>query len=328
MSNDFDPKKIIDFSKDYYSILGIDKSDLPNGNSRSIKLQCSEIIEKCFRKMARKCHPDFGGSKESFLDLVRARRILEDFYLRKIYDQGYFEEFTISTDIRQFEVDWSKIGNYRKGSPEDTTGFNLFFKICEFKNELNLIPAFYPKSEEHNYEWDWILENTNSKLALSIVNDENEVLRLTSSDQIDKSLPFKIYICIPRSSLNLIRKTETILDPFGKTLVNGSINSVNYNDFNLLETTNLEDAISYIVNELSKDISDFRDGKLQTSNKADLNWMNTKEINNFDKSQLEKILNMRSFEVANDEKAGDFLDDIKEDENENETASNKPTLPL
>jgi hypothetical protein len=278
--------------------------------------------------MARKCHPDFGGSKESFLDLVRARRILEDFYLRKIYDQGYFEEFTISTDIRQFEVDWSKIGNYRKGSPEDTTGFNLFFKICEFKNELNLIPAFYPKSEEHNYEWDWILENTNSKLALSIVNDENEVLRLTSSDQIDKSLPFKIYICIPRSSLNLIRKTETILDPFGKTLVNGSINSVNYNDFNLLETTNLEDAISYIVNELSKDISDFRDGKLQTSNKADLNWMNTKEINNFDKSQLEKILNMRSFEVANDEKAGDFLDDIKEDENENETASNKPTLPL
>ena len=75
-------------------------------------------------------------------------------------------------------------------------------------------------------------------------------------------------------------------------------------------------------------ISDFRDGKLQTSNKADLNWMNTKEINNFDKSQLEKILNMRSFDVANDEKAGDFLDDIKEDESEIETASIKPTLPL
>lgn len=328
MSNDFDPKKIIDFSKDYYSILGIDKSDLPFGTSRSIKLQCSDIIEKCFRKMARKCHPDFGGSKEAFLDLVRARRILEDFYLRKIYDQGYFEEFVFETEAKQFEVDWSKVGNYRKGSPEDTVGFNIFFKICELKDKLNLIPAFYPQSEEHNYEWDWIIEDTGSKLALSIVNDENEVLRLTSSEQIDKSLPFKIYICIPRSSLNLIRKTETILDPFGKTLVNGSINSVNYNDFNLLESTNLEDAFSYIGNKLTKDIDDFRNNKLATSNKSDLNWMNTKQINNFDKTQLEKILNMRSFEVVNDEKAGDFLDDIDEDEIQTSEDTNKPSLPL
>ena len=34
MSNEFDPKKIIDFSKNYYEILEIEKTDLPSGKSR------------------------------------------------------------------------------------------------------------------------------------------------------------------------------------------------------------------------------------------------------------------------------------------------------
>ena len=201
MSNEFDPKKIINFEKDYYIILGIDKNDLPKAQDRQNKIVISQTIEKAFRKMARKCHPDFGGSKESFLDLVRARRILEDPVLRKIYDQGYFEEFSISNSDSGFNVNWDKIGNYRKGSPEDTTGFSLFLQISENKNKLGLTPAFFPTLEEHNYEWDWVINEKKVKLALSIVNDESEVLRLTNGEDIDNSLPFKIYICIPRTSL-------------------------------------------------------------------------------------------------------------------------------
>lgn len=327
MSQDFDPKKIIDFSKDYYGILGITKDDLPYGNSRSVKIESSKIIENCFRKQARKCHPDFGGSKEQFLDLVRARRILEDFYLRKIYDQGYFDDFKLTEDNSAFQVDWNKIGNYRKGTPEDTTGFNLFLKICDKKDNLNLIPAFFPQTEEHNYEWDFKIKNSDSKLALSIVNDENEVLRLTSAEFLDKSLPFKIYICIPRASLNLVRTTETITDPYGKTLVNGLIKNAKYNDFNLLETTNLDTALEYIENRLSEDLLLFKEGKLKASFDVETVWMDTKKINQYDKSQLEKILNMRSFEVVDDDKAGDFLDEIDEDQNK-ELDEEKPSLPL
>jgi DnaJ-class molecular chaperone len=129
MSKEFDPKKIIDFTKDYYIILGIERNDLPKASDRQNKIEISQLIEKAFRKMARKCHPDFGGSKDAFLDLVRARRILEDPFLRKIYDQGYFEEFSVDASLNGFEVDWSKIGTYRKGNPEDTVGYYLFLKI-------------------------------------------------------------------------------------------------------------------------------------------------------------------------------------------------------
>ena len=64
--------------KDYYFILGLAKEDLPTGKSRKDVIKTSEVLEKAFRVKARKCHPDFGGSNEAFLDIVRSRRILED----------------------------------------------------------------------------------------------------------------------------------------------------------------------------------------------------------------------------------------------------------
>ena len=230
MSKEFDPKNIIDFNKDYYSILGISKENLPDNKTRQNKIEISQLIEKSFRKQARKAHPDFGGSKELFLDLVRARRILEDPLLRRIYDQGHFDEFEMTTITSDFAIDWNKVGTFRKGTPEDTIGFQLFLSICEKKDDLKIVPAFIPKTEEHNYEWDWVIDDKN-KLVLSIVNDENEVLRLTNSDQIDDSLPFKIYICIPKTSLSFIRTEQKVLDPFGNTLSQGSIGAVSYNDF-------------------------------------------------------------------------------------------------
>ena len=329
MSNEFDPKKIINFEKDYYIILGIDKNDLPKAQDRQNKIVISQTIEKAFRKMARKCHPDFGGSKESFLDLVRARRILEDPVLRKIYDQGYFEEFSISNSDSGFDVNWDKIGNYRKGSPEDTTGFSLFLQISENKNELGLTPAFFPTLDEHNYEWDWVINEKKVKLALSIVNDESEVLRLTNGEDIDNSLPFKIYICIPRTSLVIKRNNNVVLDPNGKVLQNADIQSVSYNDYNLLETTNIETAKNYINKNFGQDLKDFIDGKLKPQNVSanETKWLDSNQIKKIDKEKLSEILNLRSFEYNVDEKAADFLDKIKV-KKITKVSEDKPELPF
>ena len=68
MSDMFDPKKIIDFSKDYYAILGLVKENLPLSSIRKDKVELANIIERAFRKQARTAHPDFGGSNEAFLD--------------------------------------------------------------------------------------------------------------------------------------------------------------------------------------------------------------------------------------------------------------------
>ena len=316
MSTEFDPKKIIDFSKDYYEILNVSKNELPLGNSRDDKVHLSKILESAFRKRARVCHPDFGGSNEAFLDIVRARRILEDPMLKKIYDQGYFEEFNVENVGLGLDVDWTKIGTYRKGTPEDTIGFNIFLKLCENKEKLDLVPAFFPESNEHNYEWDWVLKNTKTKLALSIVNDESEVLRLTSGSDVNDSLPFKIYLCIPRANLVMKRDNKEVVSPFGKTMINGSIQQVSYSDIIFLETTRLDKAMEYIENEFEKDLSDYRDGKnldkFLDSKPSSTKWMNSDEMKKYDNNILSQILNMRAYVVEENKNAADFLDNLPE----------------
>ena len=311
--NDCDPKKIIEFDKDYYDILSIDKNSFPKGKSRESKIEISKILEKAFRQKARKCHPDFGGSKEAFLDIVIARRILEDEFLRKIYDQGYFEDKIVVDNITGFEIDWNKVGTYRKGTPEDTIGYSLFLKICELKEPLNVTPAFHPSSNEHNYIWDFVINdesNSITKLTISIVNDESEVLRLTSGENIDKSLPFKIYICIPKAGLNLSRSNDASLAPDGKIMINASISYVGYSDIDLLETTILEDAHNYVSNILEKDIIDYRKGNLNSKIKTSTQWLDSEKLKEFDKYKLSEILGLKSFVYKNDEKAADFIDKI------------------
>jgi hypothetical protein len=312
MTNEFDPKKIIDFDKDYYKILGLQKLDFPIGKSRADVIKTSEILEKAFRVKARKCHPDFGGSNEAFLDIVRARRILEDPLLRKIYNQGFFEEYTLVNENDSFKVDWAKIGTYRKGTPEDTIGFSLFLQLCDVKKDLELVPAFFPTTNEHNYEWDFVIEGQEkTKLVISIVNDENEVLRLISNEDVEKALPFKIYICIPKANLVFVREENSVFSPDGKTLVNGNITKAGYNDLDLLETTNLDTANDYIKNKLNKDLTKFKNGELKPTVKANqAKMMDSEEMKKFDKDKLSEILNIRKFIFDNDDKAAEFLENI------------------
>lgn len=329
MSNEFDPKKIIDFEKNYYEILDIDKLDLPSGKSRDERVKSSQILENAFRKRARKCHPDFGGSNEAFLDIVRARRILEDPLLKKIFDQGFFEEYLVAEDNDSFKVDWAKIGTYRKGTPEDTIGFSLFLKLCDEKKNLGLVPAFFPTTNEHNYEWDFVVEGQEkTKLVISIVNDENEVLRLTSNEDVEKALPFKIYICIPKANLFFVREENSILTPEGRTLVNGNITKAAYNDLDLLETTNLETANDYIKNKLKTDLNKFHNGELKPIVKTNqAKMMDSEEMKKFDKDKLSEILNIRKFIFNNDERASEFLENI-DNKRPVFKKSAKPELPF
>lgn len=337
MSDMFDPKKIIDFSKNYYEILGLVKENLPLSSIRKDKVELANIIERAFRKQARTAHPDFGGSNEAFLDLVRARRIVEDPLLRKIYDQGEFIETANVEGSDDFAVDWSKIGTYRKGTPEDTVGYSLFLEICNRKKELDLIPAFIPELHEHNYEWDFVIQNhslniKNLKLVISIVNDESEVLRLTDGDKISESLPFKIYVCCPKVGVKYIREGNQILSPTGRIMANGAIKKVAYNDHIFLETTLLEEAKKYLHSDKFKE--DLFDFKINGSNqdnvtkKLDENsWMNQEEMKSHDAQILQKILKMKSFALEENEHGADFLEKLSE-KSSSKQEEDKPELPF
>jgi len=337
MSDMFDPKKIIDFSKDYYAILGLIKENLPLTSIRKDKVELANIIERAFRKQARTAHPDFGGSNEAFLDLVRARRIIEDPLLRKIYDQGEFIETANVDGTDDFAVDWSKIGTYRKGTPEDTVGYSLFLEICNRKKELELVPAFIPELHEHNYEWDFVIQNhslniKNLKLVISIVNDEAEVLRLTDGDRISESLPFKIYVCCPKVGVKYLREQNQIIAPTGRVMANGAIKKVAYNDHIFLETTLLEEAKNYLDSDKFKE--DLFDFKINGSNqdnvtkKLDENaWMSQEEMKTHDAQLLQKSLKMKSFALEEDEHGADFLEKLSE-KSKSKEEEEKPELPF
>ena len=65
--------------KDYYTILGVNKTATP------------QEIKRTYRKLARKCHPDLNpGDKDAeakFKDLNQANEVLSDPEKRQKYDQ-------------------------------------------------------------------------------------------------------------------------------------------------------------------------------------------------------------------------------------------------
>ena len=320
-SNPLNPDKIIDYSKDYYGILGLEKGCLPEGKSRSERQECSHILETAYRKAARRAHPDFGGNKDAFIDVVRAKWILEDPLMRRMYESGGTYKPTFVEDGNPFEVDWSKIGTYRPGTSEDTIGFGLFLKISQRAADLGLVPAFYPSDETHNYEWDWvIMPEGDYKIALSLVHDESEVLRLTSGEDIGKSLPFKIYVCIPRKNIYFLRDDSVTveLDDKNSVDINGNLLACSYSDFNLLETTSLEDANEYFApgGTFETHLQSFRDGTMiEMQKEKDLQalqpiFKSGEELKNIDTEMLKSIMNMRSFTTVMNERAADFLENL------------------
>lgn len=336
MSNHFNPEKVIDFNIDYYAILGLEKGCLPEGNNKSERERITDILNRAYKKAAFGTHPDFARSNEEreilnekFKMVVRAHTILSNPLYRDYYESGGEVRPSTVEDGNSMEVDWSKIGTYREGMLEDTVGNTIFLNICNRASNLNLVPAFKPSMEAHNFEWDWVVSGVEirpgepTKLALACVNDESSVLKLTTGESLEDSLPFKIYFCIPRGALHFLRepaKEYSLGDgpDAPKFSLSGTFKAAVYSDINLLESTSMNEVLEYIKEggQLEKDLEALRDGTLVEKQRQidrqtnQSQWLTTDQVKELDAKKLRNILIAKTFATKKDENAANFIDNL------------------
>jgi hypothetical protein len=331
-----DPDKIIDYSVNYYAVLGLKKEELPQRKTTKQKQEYAELLDDAYRSRARYAHPDFGGSTEDFIRLVRAHTILSDPILTAVYESGGKKKFITVEDGSTMEVDWETLGDYRPNTMMDTIGHGLFLLLCERAKELDLVPSFQPSDPSHPYEWDFTIPDEGlrikklangeevtvpaPKISISIVLDEKDVLRLTNGENIDRALPFKIYVCIPRVSLTFMRDEPEYYDFHGQQVrMRGRVRATTYSDYNLLETTVLEEAREYLKSDtLTEDVRLFRTGDIQLAQKLreiateQYNWVDTSHLRKLDADALKRVLRSKTFRVKKRPGAAEFLKDLPE----------------
>lgn len=322
----FDPDKIIDYSQDYFAILDIDRDQLPNADTPNGRRDACDVLDKAYRRQAFKKHPDLGGTDHDFKLLVRAHSILSDPLLRKIYESGgAYRPNVLNDENQEWEIDWDKLGNYRKGTTADTLGYGLFAQLNNKADDLNIVPAFFPSEPYHSYSWDFVILDKElaskeiPKLTLSIVPDEEEVLRLTDSTNINKSLPFKMYLYVPRSFVHSYREEGKIIHAHGQDIeYAGSMKGAIYSDIDLVEATDYDVLEQYIESQLEIDLQRYRSGELeQIQQTKDIQakqsqWLSTSQIQQVDADLLKSIMRSRAYGFSLDPAAPNFIDEMRE----------------
>lgn len=315
-----DAKKLVDFSVDYYDILGLVRENVPHGNTPSDRRVLSDMLDRAYQNSCRKYHPDYNpgldNAEELFKLAIRAHTILSDPIARRYYDSGGADKSrTIEIDGKRYEIDWDDLGYYRPGTTADSVGYGLFVSLTERKNELGIVPAFYPELPQHNYEWDFAVPDMGVKLAISLVPDEEDVRRLTTGDDIGHALPFKIYICFPRACPYFFKSPEEVYQVGDRTVImQGRLQKAMYVDYDLLETTTLQTAQDFVSGDGIKNALDaLRDGSLQQQQKVKdqnagaLNWIDTQTMKEVEAERLRAILRRKTPVVKYDPNASDFL---------------------
>jgi len=111
--------------EDYYKLLGVDRN------------ATSDDIQKAYRKMAHKHHPDVNdspGAQEKFQQIQKAYDVLNDPNKRELYDRygSSFESMGDgpfhSAQAGGADVDFSQIFGQRGGNPESMGGFEDIFR--------------------------------------------------------------------------------------------------------------------------------------------------------------------------------------------------------
>lgn len=131
--------------KDYYKILEIDRN------------ASDEIIEKAYRTLAKKYHPDLqtGTSQKTYEEKLKeineAYEVLSDEYKKSVYDEE-LKKSTISEEEVQRLINENRILKERLQQIEQVEQIKQMEEIQRVQNIQQMYKEYNPKVERRNYE--------------------------------------------------------------------------------------------------------------------------------------------------------------------------------
>ncbi len=268
----------------YLTFLEIDEQMIPQKKDKVDKQELYKLVENQFRMLARKLHPDYGGSEKDFKFLLECKS--------KLLTENSSESSLA------FKVDDNKFASFDKNSLASKLGNQLFELLSSWQDELNIKAVFKPTSNEHEYEWIFKISPSNETLSLNVQNLSDELAELSSSIHNDDSLSVLVCLFVPS---NKLATTNVAYD-------NSML--LTFNDVILIESSNAKDISNYFSDKqnLINDLEKIKNGTFVSRNNNELKTKKTEEAIEKDKKLIKYLENIKLFNTEFDEKAADFLE--------------------
>jgi hypothetical protein len=268
----------------YLTFLEIDEQMIPQKKDKVDKQELYKLVENQFRMLARKLHPDYGGSEKDFKFLLECKS--------KLLTENSSESSLA------FKIDDNKFASFDKNSLASKLGNQLFELLSSWQDELNIKAVFKPTSNEHEYEWIFKISPSNETLSLNVQNLSDELAELSSSIHNDDSLSVLVCLFIPS---NKLATTNVAYD-------NSML--LTFSDKILIESSNAKDISNYFSEKqnLINDLEKIKNGTFVSRNNNELKIKKTEEAIEKDKKLIKYLENIKLFNTEFDEKAADFLE--------------------
>jgi hypothetical protein len=268
----------------YLTFLEIDEQMIPQKKDKVDKQELYKLVENQFRMLARKLHPDYGGSEKDFKFLLECKS--------KLLTENSSESSLA------FKIDDNKFASFDKNSLASKLGNQLFELLSSWQDELNIKAVFKPTSNEHEYEWIFKISPSNETLSLNVQNLSDELAELSSSIHNDDSLSVLVCLFVPS---NKLATTNVAYD-------NSML--LTFSDKILIESSNTKDISNYFSDKqnLINDLEKIKNGTFVSRNNNELKIKKTEEAIEKDKKLIKYLENIKLFNTEFDEKAADFLE--------------------
>jgi len=270
----------------YLNFLEIEKESIPQKNDRVDKQELYKLVESQFRKLARKMHPDYGGTEKDFKFLLECKNKL-------------LSEKTNSSSVA-FSFDESKFLSYDKNTLASKLGNQLFDLLVSWQSELGLKAVHRPNSENDEYEWIFNIIGSNENLSLNVQNLNDDLAELSHELYKDDGLSVLVCLFVPSKVLAI---TEVAYD-------NSSM--LSFNDKILIESSSATNISKYFSDKqnIIDDLEKIKNNTFVSKNNNELKVKKSNEAIAKDKKVIQFLQNIKIFNTDFDEKAADFLEKL------------------